>query len=49
MTSGDDYDGIQYDTFYDPSPGQTEADEILRECMRDPREHTDTVLIIRPY
>lgn len=29
----DDYDGIQYDTEYDPSPGQLEADQIRRECL----------------
>ena len=30
----DDYDGVQYDTFYAPSAQQLEADEIRRECYQ---------------
>jgi hypothetical protein len=33
----DDYDGVQYDTFYAPDPAQLEADEIRRECLEAER------------
>jgi hypothetical protein len=36
----DDFDGVQYDTFYAPSSAQLEADEIRREVnarARKPR------------
>ena len=26
------FDGVQYDTFYAPDPGQLEAEAIRREC-----------------
>lgn len=32
MSSADDFDGVQYDTFYAPSSEQLEAEEIRREC-----------------
>jgi hypothetical protein len=32
MYEDDGYDGVQYDTFYAPSPAQLEADAIRREC-----------------
>jgi hypothetical protein len=34
----DGYDGVQYDTFYAPDPGQLEAERIRRECLDAERE-----------
>ena len=32
MDEYDDFDGVQYDTFYAPSAAQLEAEQIRREC-----------------
>jgi hypothetical protein len=45
----DGYDGVQCDTFYDPAPGMTEAEEIRRECAAETAPRRDAVPVTRPY
>ena len=52
MYEDDDYDGVQYDTFYAPSAAQLEAEEIRRECLEAEcarPARADSVLVTKPY
>lgn len=35
--TSEDYDGVQYDTFHAPDPGQLEAEQIRREIAEAER------------
>jgi hypothetical protein len=45
----EDYDGVQYDTFYAPDPMQIEAEAIRRECQRESVNHIDYTIVVSPY